>query len=62
MSQHANSRFEFDRRRWMKLSAASALALTAPNRLLDAQSGPPSCDSTIPRNHEPSNDEAVPKS
>jgi hypothetical protein len=49
-----------DRRRLLKLGAASALVAFLPERLLHAQSIPPTCAPHIPLDHSPSNGGACP--
>ncbi len=49
------SLLESNRRRWLGVGLASALATWLPSRLLGAQSAPQSCAPPIPKNHEPSN-------
>ena len=60
MSGSQISDFEVNRRRWLKLGAASALAASLPATLLRAQSASPNCAPTIPLNHEPSNGRPCP--
>lgn len=49
------SRFELDRRRWLKLGATSAVTASLPGSLLVAHSAQQNCPPPIPHNHEPSN-------
>jgi len=54
------SNLELDRRRWLKLGVASAVAAALPGTLLRAQTAPQACAAPIPQNHEPSNGGACP--
>ena len=49
------SNLELDRRRWLKLGVASAVAAALPSPLPQAQTAPQACAAPIPQNHEPSN-------
>ena len=49
------SQMKLDRRRWLKLSVASAVAASLPGALLRAQSLTQVCSPPIPQNREPSN-------
>lgn len=49
------SRFELDRRRWLKLGVTSAVTASLPGSLLLAHSAQQNCPPPIPHNHEPSN-------
>lgn len=49
------SQMRLDRRRWLKLSVASAVAASLPGALVGAQSSPQSCSPPIPQNRKPSN-------
>ena len=55
MARDRVSRFELDRRRWLKLGVTSAVAAWLPGGLLRAQSAQQECAPPIPQNHEPSN-------
>ncbi len=54
------SKLELDRRGWLKLGVASAVAASLPGTLLRAQSAPQACSAAIPQNHEPSNGGSCP--
>ena len=45
----------WDRRRWFRLGALSAAAMSLPRNLLRAQSTPPACSPPIPSDRAPSN-------
>ena len=49
------SQVRLDRRRWLKLSVASAVAASLPSALVGAQSSPQGCSPPIPQNREASN-------
>jgi hypothetical protein len=55
MTRDRVSRFELDRRCWLKLGVTSAVAASLPGRLLLAQEATQDCARPIPQNHEPSN-------
>jgi len=55
-----SSRSTLDRRRLLKLGAASLVVAPVPGRLLRAQSLPQSCAPIIPIDHSPSNGGACP--
>jgi hypothetical protein len=57
---HDPSRLELDRRSWMKVGAASAVAAVMPAALLNSQTAPQACTVFIPQNHEPSNGGSCP--
>jgi hypothetical protein len=60
MARNHVFRLELDRRRWLKLGVASAVAASLPGTLVDAQSAPLACAPPIPQNHEPSNGGSCP--
>ncbi|MGO9518293.1 MAG: hypothetical protein ACLPND_14730 [Candidatus Korobacteraceae bacterium] len=60
MSRDEVSCFKLERRRWLKLGVTSAVAVSLPSALLDAQSAPHACAPPIPQNHEPSNGGSCP--
>ena len=49
------SRFELDRRHWLKLGVTSAVTASLPGSLLLAHSAQQNCPPPILHNHEPSN-------
>jgi len=51
--------FHLDRRRWLRIGAASAATAWLPS-IVGAQSAPQNCAIPIPRNHEPSNGGSCP--
>lgn len=55
MARDHVSRFELDRRRWLKLGVTSAVAASLPGGFPRAQSAQQECAPLIPQNHEPSN-------